>query len=1039
MQRDVTGGSQVSSRSPTPQFARRANYQDYSPAAPTEGLGSPEPDYVPQQEIDMEYEQLQDEASDEDELEEDEIEEEEEEGTTTAATRSRVGEAIPGLFDEDAVLPEEEFGEMTIKELYTLMKAGVINLNPAYQREPVWNDDTALGLIESIFRNAHIPELLFRIYAVEQANGDDPQLPEPSKLSNPDRYRSSGKVKEADRDVKPTRLVWNCADGKQRCTSIRRFMDGDIPLRVKRKSDAKSRMVPFHDLSPKERAIFESKKVRFGFYRELSYSQECEIFKRVQLGVGLTQAEKITSTSQYRLWINELIRHYSPTQIETQLANPTAFAPRVINSRKRNSSLGVFLGLVSSLVNGHARASYAAKTTLKQFDKKEPALPSPESQKMVLRILERLKRLTLVPQLPQDAEKYKWPHATQVQGRPETRMAFAHRVWQLPNEDKSGKSITRRLSPVEIMFIPLVIQKFESRRDGDLLEIIEQLRRYIETAHKNQIKDNSDVWNNLRDFMNNYDPDSQLKYLYNDDGSLVENGRRQPPIEHAPQVLPSLRFPPAPSASSSTSNKGKRSLDETSSSSSQKKHKTLAAEDAERKRQEAELEEKKKREEQAAEEQRRKEEEERLQREAEAKRVREEERKKREEDRKRRVAEAQARSLERQRKLEENSRREEEKSRREKEELEAADRARKEKIELERSEIRRKEQEEIERIMGQDLDQEPVPEAVPSRANSPSGPTRQSKEQPAFEPTIFGFPPTDSTSRPEHSLSQHGSNTSQVSSPSVSRQSSPPAATPSSSATARNGSQPSKPNSNSRSLPRHDFGEKFAPSSPPRSISKPSSSSTPPSSKAKQKSKPNNPITSSNSTSHSSSSSSTRSYTTVASSEPSPPARVYSGAKARIAGSILAVAAPAPAPSRRAVPALSEQPPRQPERRFINTKPQAQLQFDSRGRVIRPELAQREEVDELEAYGGRGEDDIVLYRSQNDHLDEDNDNDRRKDQEVRALLAPTKPKTSVVVDPRDREVQERLFSRLSGTGSQHGRNTGSSSSRSTSAVPSRPP
>ena len=115
MQEDVSGTSQVSSRSPTPQFARRANYQDYyyypPPAAQAEGDGSPDPDYEPQQDEDPEHDQLGDDAMEQDEL----SEEESERGTTTAASRSRVGTAIPGLFDEDTILPEEEFGEMTIK------------------------------------------------------------------------------------------------------------------------------------------------------------------------------------------------------------------------------------------------------------------------------------------------------------------------------------------------------------------------------------------------------------------------------------------------------------------------------------------------------------------------------------------------------------------------------------------------------------------------------------------------------------------------------------------------------------------------------------------------------------------------------------------------------------------------------------------------------------------------------------------------------------------------------------------------------------
>jgi len=79
--------------------------------------------------------------------------------TTTAAQTSSYGKEVKGLYGVDDVLPEEEFGEITIAgmvhisilsldasadrsscvtlELYELLKANCINLNPAYQREPV--------------------------------------------------------------------------------------------------------------------------------------------------------------------------------------------------------------------------------------------------------------------------------------------------------------------------------------------------------------------------------------------------------------------------------------------------------------------------------------------------------------------------------------------------------------------------------------------------------------------------------------------------------------------------------------------------------------------------------------------------------------------------------------------------------------------------------------------------------------------------------------------------------------------------------------
>jgi hypothetical protein len=86
--------------------------------------------------------------------------------------------------------------------------------------------------------------------------------------------------------------------------------------------------VRYQQLPPATKAIFDERKLRFGFYRELSYAQECDIFKRVQLGVVLTPDEQENaSTSDYKLWIDELISIYSPESTEEQCRNPQSFSP----------------------------------------------------------------------------------------------------------------------------------------------------------------------------------------------------------------------------------------------------------------------------------------------------------------------------------------------------------------------------------------------------------------------------------------------------------------------------------------------------------------------------------------------------------------------------------------------------------------------------------------------------------------------------------------------------------------------------------------
>ncbi|KAI0245516.1 hypothetical protein BJV78DRAFT_1262495, partial [Lactifluus subvellereus] len=68
---------------------------------------------------------------------------------------------------------------------------GVIDLDPHYQRDVVWSEIRQIGLIDSVFRNFYISPI---ISAVSQS---------------PDG---------TERRV--------CIDGKQRLTSIQKFMDG---------------------------------------------------------------------------------------------------------------------------------------------------------------------------------------------------------------------------------------------------------------------------------------------------------------------------------------------------------------------------------------------------------------------------------------------------------------------------------------------------------------------------------------------------------------------------------------------------------------------------------------------------------------------------------------------------------------------------------------------------------------------------------------------------------------------------------------------
>ncbi|CAA7266734.1 unnamed protein product [Cyclocybe aegerita] len=147
--------------------------------------------------------------------------------------------------------------------LVRLYNEGTIDLDPEYQRSVVWNADKQSALIESVYRNMHVPQLLFRV------------------------IRSD--------DGSETRV---CIDGKQRLTSFKRFLNNEIPCKDsysgksfwidKDPTGKKRTLVP-----PPMKSLFELKQVSCMEYEDVTPENERELFQRVQLGVSLSPADRL--------------------------------------------------------------------------------------------------------------------------------------------------------------------------------------------------------------------------------------------------------------------------------------------------------------------------------------------------------------------------------------------------------------------------------------------------------------------------------------------------------------------------------------------------------------------------------------------------------------------------------------------------------------------------------------------------------------------------------------------------------------------------
>ncbi|KAF8516507.1 hypothetical protein JB92DRAFT_3310266 [Gautieria morchelliformis] len=157
--------------------------------------------------------------------------------------------------------------QYTAKALYDQIHDNDINLDPEYQRDVVWSEAKQIGLIDSIFRNFYVPPIIFAV--TTEDDGTEKRV---------------------------------CIDGKQRLTSIQKFIGGLIPHRdaftneklwfIDSTTGPKRRLLP-----PQYKTLFQNKQIVCIEYSELPPDLEREVFQRVQMGMALTTAEKMQAIS----------------------------------------------------------------------------------------------------------------------------------------------------------------------------------------------------------------------------------------------------------------------------------------------------------------------------------------------------------------------------------------------------------------------------------------------------------------------------------------------------------------------------------------------------------------------------------------------------------------------------------------------------------------------------------------------------------------------------------------------------------------------
>jgi len=145
---------------------------------------------------------------------------------------------------------------------------GQIILNPPYQREIVWEIEKKQFFIDSLYRNIVPTSLIFNV------------------------------------DEEKNQKI--CIDGKQRCTSIKEFIDNQWPIEIddtlyfygpedKISKNTSDEYENYKIFTAKQRSEFTTKRIPVVIYKNLNYEDQLEIFGRIQHGSPLSDGEKLSS------------------------------------------------------------------------------------------------------------------------------------------------------------------------------------------------------------------------------------------------------------------------------------------------------------------------------------------------------------------------------------------------------------------------------------------------------------------------------------------------------------------------------------------------------------------------------------------------------------------------------------------------------------------------------------------------------------------------------------------------------------------------
>ncbi|RFU32612.1 hypothetical protein B7463_g3745, partial [Scytalidium lignicola] len=376
-------------------------------------------------------------------------------------------------------IPQATVVQRTLGDLYSISHTPYMNLDPEYQRDIVWDENRASLLITSIITGYFVPPIIFNV----------------SEKMERDPNTSGRKVR---------RVYRVCVDGKQRLTSVKKFMDGLIgfydsdhpPKKWYYRHpivDGEEKLIANHHIMPDAmKEFFRSRTFCCWEYKNLSLETEENMFQLVQRGIPLTPAEKMRAMSTE--WAKFTKKYEDDYSI-------------IINLSKQSRASGFRLVLtIFTMIQEVMARPWRNGTT--------PSLQA--SPQALLRVLEDKApmRIGLKMKFKQIFDKYESlikMCSTKIslqKSRINRNSPFD------PAPDylrEAGVGHVRTFSPLELIATAILIAYYTDTRDANtLLEDIKQMRQYLREVHKD-LRVNAQCWASVWEYISVVLPQRHLE------------------------------------------------------------------------------------------------------------------------------------------------------------------------------------------------------------------------------------------------------------------------------------------------------------------------------------------------------------------------------------------------------------------------------------------------------------------------------------------------------------------------------------------------